>query len=54
MSEAEVDDAYAKAVSAIEELELKNMLRSEADQMDCVLKSTREPEERKARTGLRC
>ena len=38
MSEAEVDDAYAKAVSAIEELELKNMLRSEADQMDCVLK----------------
>ena len=38
VSEAEVDDAYAKAVSAIEELELKNMLRSEADQMDCVLK----------------
>ena len=38
VSEAEVDDAYAKAVSTIEELELKNMLRSEADQMDCVLK----------------
>ena len=38
VSEAEVDDAYAKAVSAIEELELKYMLRSEADQMDCVLK----------------
>ena len=38
VSEAEVDDAYAKAVSAIEGLELKNMLRSEADQMDCVLK----------------
>ncbi len=38
VSEGEVDDAYAKAVKAVEELELKNMLRSEADQMDCVLK----------------
>ncbi len=38
VSEEEVDDAYAKAVKSIEELELKNMLRSEADQMDCVLK----------------
>ena len=38
VSEEEVDEAYAKAVKAIEELELKNMLRSEADQMDCVLK----------------
>ena len=38
VTEAEVDDAYAKALTAVEELELKNMLRSEADQMDCVLK----------------
>ena len=38
VTEAEVDDAYNKAMQAIEELELKNMLRSEADQMDCVLK----------------
>ena len=38
VSEAEVDEAYAKALKAVEELELKNMLRSEADQMDCVLK----------------
>ena len=38
VSEEEVDEAYAKAVKAVEELELKNMLRSEADQMDCVLK----------------
>ena len=38
VTEAEVDEAYAKAVKAVEELELKNMLRSEADQMDCVLK----------------
>lgn len=38
ISEGEVDEAYAKAVKAVEELELKNMLRSEADQMDCVLK----------------
>ncbi len=38
VSEEEVDEAYSKAIRAIEELELKNMLRSEADQMDCVLK----------------
>ena len=38
VTEEEVDEAYSKAVSAVEELELKNMLRSEADQMDCVLK----------------
>lgn len=38
VSEAEVEEAYTKAMTAIEELELKNMLRSEADQMDCVLK----------------
>ena len=34
----EGEEAYDKAVKAVEELELKNMLRSEADQMDCVLK----------------
>ena len=38
MTEAEVEEAYDKAVKAVEELELKNMLCSEADQMDCVLK----------------
>lgn len=38
VTEQEVDDAYAKALSAVESLELKNMLRQEADQMDCVLK----------------
>ena len=38
MTEEEVDDAYAKAITAVEALELKNMLREEADQMDCVLK----------------
>ena len=38
VSEEEVDEAYAKALSAVEALELKNMLRDEADQMDCVLK----------------
>ena len=38
VTEEEVDEAYSKAISAVEELELKNMLRSEADQMDCVLK----------------
>jgi hypothetical protein len=38
VSEAEVDEAFVKAASAVEALELKNMLRSEADKMDCVLK----------------
>lgn len=38
VSEEEVDEAYAKAVEAIETLELKNMLRQEEDVMSCVLK----------------
>lgn len=38
VTEEEVDDAYSRALTAIEELELKNMLRQEADEMDCVLK----------------
>lgn len=38
VSEEEVDSNYKKAVEAIENLELKNMLREEADQMGCVLK----------------
>ena len=38
VTEEEVDAAYAKAIAAVEELELKNMLRQEADSMDCVLK----------------
>ena len=38
VTEEEVDEAYKKASEAVEALELKNMLRDEADQMDCVLK----------------
>ena len=38
VTEEEVDADYATAVKLIEDLELKNMLRSEADGMDCVLK----------------
>ena len=38
VTEEEVDEAYGKAVTEIEELELKNMLRQEEDSMDCVLK----------------
>ncbi len=38
VTEEEVDEAYAKTVAAIEELELKNMLRQEEDAMSCVLK----------------
>lgn len=38
VTDQEVDEAYGKALDAVEALELKNMLREEADQMDCVLK----------------
>lgn len=38
VSEEEVDEAYAKAVTAIEDLELRNMLREEEDPMEAVLK----------------
>ncbi|MCF0184389.1 MAG: peptide chain release factor 2 [Bacteroidaceae bacterium] len=38
VTEEEVDEAYAKAIAAIEDLELKNMLRAEEDSMDAVLK----------------
>jgi peptide chain release factor 2 len=37
-TEQEVDEYYAKALSLIEDLELKNMLQGEADGMDAVLK----------------
>ena len=38
ITEEEVDADYAKAIKAIEDLELKNMLRQKEDPMDCVLK----------------
>ncbi len=38
VTEQDIDENYARAMEAIEALELKNMLRDEADQMDCVLK----------------
>lgn len=38
VTEKEVDDIYTKTISAIENLELKNMLRREEDPMDAVLK----------------
>ena len=38
VTEEEVDEAYAKCIEAIEELELRNMLRQEEDLMSCVLK----------------
>lgn len=37
-TEEEVDAHYAEAISLLEDLELKNMLRQEADQMSCILK----------------
>jgi len=38
VTEQEVDDNYRRAIGAIEDLELKNMLRQKEDPMDCVLK----------------
>lgn len=38
ITEDELDADYAKAVAAIEELEMKNMLRQKEDPMDCVMK----------------
>ena len=38
VSEAEVDENYHKAITAIEALELRNMLRQKEDPMDAVLK----------------
>lgn len=38
VTEEEVDDDYSKAIIAIEDLELKNMLRQKEDPMDCVMK----------------
>ena len=37
-TEEDVDNAYARALKAVEDLELKNMLRQEEDPMDAVLK----------------
>lgn len=38
ITEDELDADYAKAVAAIEDLEMKNMLRQKEDPMDCVMK----------------
>ena len=38
VTEEEVDEAYAKAIKSIEDLELMNMLRQKEDPMDCMLK----------------
>ena len=38
VTEEEVDEAYAKTIGSIEDLELRNMLRQEEDSMACVLK----------------
>lgn len=38
ISEEELDETYAKALRLLENLEFRNMLRQEADQMSCILK----------------
>ena len=38
ITEDELDADYAKAIAAIEDLEMKNMLRQTEDPMDCVMK----------------
>lgn len=54
VTEEEIDEAYAKASVAIDELELKNMLRDEADQMDCVLKINSGAGGTESQTGQAC
>ena len=38
ISEDELDENYARAMRLLEDLEFRNMLRDEADQMGCILK----------------
>lgn len=38
VTEEEVDDDYSNAITAIEDLEMMNMLRQKEDPMDCVMK----------------
>ena len=38
VTEADVDQAYEKAITLIEDLEMQNMLRAEEDKMSAVLK----------------
>ncbi|MDR1557284.1 MAG: peptide chain release factor 2 [Tannerellaceae bacterium] len=38
ISEEELDETYARALALLENLEFRNMLRQEADQMSCILK----------------
>ena len=38
VTEQELDADYARAIDAVEQLELRNMLREDEDAMDCVLK----------------
>lgn len=38
ITEAELDELYAKAIDKVEKLELRNMLRQEEDKMDVVMK----------------
>lgn len=54
VTEEEVDEAYQKAIDAIEALELKNMLRREEDAMDCVLKINSGAAAPRVRTGPQC
>lgn len=53
VTEEEVDDNYSKCMEAIEELELRNMLRQEETKCRVCSKLTREPVAPRARTGLR-
>ena len=38
MTEAEIDELYAKNIALFESIELKNMLQGEEDNMNCILK----------------
>ena len=54
VEEAELDALYADAISKIEDLELRNMLRREEDKLGVVLKINSVPAVPRVRTGPRC
>lgn len=54
VTEEEVDADYNAAITAIENLELMNMLRQKEDPMDCVLKINSGAGVPRVKTGHRC
>ncbi len=54
VTEEELDHDYVKAIAAIEDLELKNMLRQKEDPMDCVMKINSGAGGTESKIGRKC